>query len=171
MNTPRPAARVNRAEGADAASRRAPERARKLASQLDGLFAHDAALAERLNAAQQRLHAANDRLWRGLHPDGLRAVYDEDPAVVEVACAGHRSEVLGAADSLAAVQQVHWSIGRAFTDYQTAAEQRRRLAAETGEVIRQFVDSLVAAGWREEQARNANVHELAHEQPATPRRN
>ena len=78
--------------------------------------------------------------------------------------------MLGARDPLAAIQQVHWRIHRAFIDYQTAAEERRQLAADTGELVRQFVDSLIAAGWSEEQARNANVHELAMNKPAIPRR-
>jgi len=78
-----------------------------------------------------------------------------------VAFAENRSEVLGAPDPLAAVQQVHWSIRTAFIDYQAAAEERRQLAAETGERIRQLIDALVAAGWTEEQAREANVHQLA----------
>lgn len=148
-----------------------PDRARTLAAQLDALFAQDAALARRLNTAQQRLQAANDQLWWGLHPDGLAAVYGEHPAAIDVAFAEHRSEVLGAADPLAAIQRVHWSIAGAFTAYQTAAEERRQLAADIGELIRQLVDALLAAGWSEQQARNANVHELASQQSNTIRRN
>ncbi len=142
-------------------SRRVPDLVRKLAAQLGVLFARDHTLARRLNAAQTRLQSANDRLWWGLHPDGLAAVYGESPAAVEVAFAEHRSEVLGASDPLAAVQQVHWQVRSAFRDYQTAAEERRQLAAEIGELIRQLVDALVTVGWTEEQARNANVNELA----------
>ena len=152
-------------------SRPVPALARTLAAVLDSLFGQDAALARRLNGAQHRLQDANDRLWRGLHPDGLAAVYGEDPTAVDVAFAEHRSEVLGTPGPLAAVQQVHWRIRRAFIDYQSAAEQRRHLATEIGEVIRQFVDVLVAAGWSEQQARNANVHELALHRPETRRRN
>jgi hypothetical protein len=62
------------------------------------------------------------------------------------------------------VQQVHWTIHRAFHDYQTACEERRQLAADVGELTREFVDALAAAGWTEDQARNADVNELA----ATP---
>jgi hypothetical protein len=60
---------------------------------------------------------------------------------------------------------------KAFIEYQAAAERRRQLAAEVGETIRQFVDQLLAAGWSEEQARDANVHELAApaEEPTTKR--
>ena len=73
-------------------------RARALAAQLEREFARDAELAKGLCDAQERLAHANDRLWWGIHPDGLVAVYDEDPAVVEVAFAENRSELLGAAD-------------------------------------------------------------------------
>ncbi len=62
---------------------------------------------------------------------------------------------------LGVLGQAGWRIDRAFHDYQFASEERRQLAAEIGEVIRRFVDVLVAAGWSEEQARAANVHELA----------
>jgi hypothetical protein len=148
-----------------------PDLARRLAAQLDAQFGQDAALAGRLNAAQWRLNRANDRLWSGLQPDGLAAVYGEDPAAVDVAFAEHRSEVLGARDPFAAVQEVHWQIHRAFITYQTVAEDRRQLAADIGELIRQFVDALVAVGWSEEQARNTNVRELASNRQATQERN
>jgi hypothetical protein len=145
--------------------------ARVLAARLECQFGRDAELTRRLADAQARLMRANDRLWWGLHPDGLAAVYGEDPAVVDMAFAENRSEVLGDPDPFAAVQQVHWSIRKAFVDYQSAAEQRRQLAAEVGETIRRFVEALMAAGWTEDQARNANVHELAatSERPTTKR--
>jgi hypothetical protein len=138
------------------------ESARELAAQIEHRFAQDAELAKRLVDAQERLARANDRLWWGLHPDGVAAVYGEHPAAVDAAFAENRSEVLASAHPLAAVQQVHWSIHRAFIDYQTAAEERRALAADTGESIRGYVDALVAAGWTEQQARNADVHQFAH---------
>lgn len=50
---------------------------------------------------------------------------------------------------------------KAHCDYQQVAEDRRRFAATIGETIRAFVDELVAAGWSEHEARNANVHDLA----------
>ena len=101
-----------------------PDAARTQAATLGVLFAQDAALASRLNAAQQRLQGANDRLWWGLRPDGFVAVYGEDPAAVDVAVDEHRSEVLGAPDPLTAVQHVHWQIHLAFIAYQAAAEER-----------------------------------------------
>lgn len=88
-------------------------------------------------------------------------MYGEHPAAVEIAFAENRSEVLGAPDPLAAIQQVHWTVRQAFVDYQSVAEERRQLAADVAELIRELVAELVAVGWSEEQARNANVHELA----------
>jgi hypothetical protein len=123
-----------------------PKAARALAAQLERQFGRDAELARRLADAQRRLARGNDRLWWGLHPDGLAAVYEEHPAPVDVAFAANRSEVLGAANPLAAIQDAHRRIHSAFIDYQTAAEERRQLAAEAGELIRQFVDELLAAG-------------------------
>ena len=148
-------------------SRPVPDPARKLAAQLAALFAQDAALARRLNAAHKRLQSANHRLWWRLHPHGLAVVYGENPAAVDVAFAEHRSEVLGAPDPLAAIHHVHRSIAGAFIAYQTAAEERRQLAAKIGELIRQLVDALVAAGRTEKEARNANAHELAITRPTT----
>jgi hypothetical protein len=142
-------------------SRAVSEVARDLAARLEQRFGQDAELAKRMADAQEQLARANDRLWWGLHPEGLAAIYGEHPAAVEVAFAENRSEVLGAPDPLVAAQQVHWRIDRAFIDCQAAAEERRQLAADIGEVIRRFIDALVAAGWSEEHARNANVHELA----------
>jgi hypothetical protein len=138
-----------------------PEAARVLAAQLERQFGKDTELARQLAEAQDRLTRANERLWSGLHPDGLAAVYGEHPAAIEAAVARARSEALQAPDPLAAVEHVRWSIHSAFADYQTAAESRRQLAADTGEMICQLVDTLVATGWTEEQARNADVHQLA----------
>jgi hypothetical protein len=139
------------------------EPARQLAAELERLFAGDAEIAKRLNDAHGRLTAANERLWSGLHPDGLSAVYGSHPQFETLkleAALNSRSDVLESADALGQLQDVHWQIHRAHADYQEAAEDRRQLAAEIGEVIRAFVDELVDAGWSEDEARNANVREL-----------
>jgi hypothetical protein len=159
------------AESGRAMTSTVPDAARELAARLERQFGKDAELTKRLADVQQRLTRANDQLWCGIHPDGLATVYGEHPAAVEIASTCNRSAVLDAPDPLAAVQQVHWAIRSALIDYRTAAEERRQLAAHTGELIRQFLDALVAAGWTEKQARNANVHELAQQAPATPGRN
>jgi hypothetical protein len=158
-------------ESEQSMNRPVPDAARELAAQLDAMFAHDSAVARRLSDTQHLLQAANDRLWRGLHPDGLAAVYCEYPAAVDVAFAEHRSEVLGAPDPVAAIQQVHWRIHRAFSAYQSVAEERRQLAADVGELIRQFIDALTAAGWSEQEARNTDIHEIAIKKSAAHRRN
>ena len=56
---------------------------------------------------------------------------------------------------------VHWRIHRAICNYQHAAEQRRQLAVDVGELAARLTDLLTAAGWSIEQARAANVHHLA----------
>jgi hypothetical protein len=62
---------------------------------------------------------------------------------------------------LETLQQVHWQIDRAFCAYQDACEQRRQLAVEVGECSQQLTDALFAAGWSTQEARQANVHQLA----------
>jgi hypothetical protein len=142
-------------------SRSVPDRARTLAAELALRFAQDTQLAIRLNDAHQRLRRANERLWWGVHPDGMAVVYGEHPAAVEVAVWENQSQTLGARDPLQALQQAHWQIHRAHCDYQNVAEDRRRLAARIGEIMGAFVDELVAAGWSEREARETSVHDLA----------
>jgi hypothetical protein len=142
-------------------SRSVPDRARTLAAALALRFAQDTHLATQLNNAHQRLQRANERLWSGLHPDGIAAIYHERPNAVNVASARNRSKVLGAPNPLQAVQRIHWQIHRAHCDYQNVAEDRRRPAASIGEIVGAFVDELVAADWSEREARNAKISELA----------
>ena len=142
-------------------SRPIPERTRQLAAEQERRFAHDAELATELNDAQRRLRGANDRLWSGLHPDGIAAVYGEHPAAIESAAAHNRSEILDARDPLWEAQRAHWTIHHALIAYQDAAERRRQLAAEVGELVGELIASLVAAGWSEHDAREACVHDLA----------
>jgi hypothetical protein len=150
--------------------RAVPETARRLAGELAEAFGQDQALAERQAEAQHRCQAANERLWSGVHPDALGVVY------ANAAGAAGSSEVVGAlrvafdgglpaaevqAAGLAVLQQVHWALHRAFCDYQTLCEDRRHLAAEIGELAAGMVAALVAAGWNETEARQADVHQLA----------
>jgi hypothetical protein len=157
-------------------NRAVPAAARQLALQLQDAFAQDQQLARQLNDAQQRLQSANARLWSGLHPDALALLYDDTRAIGIDAPGAIRSEVAAVmidalragadeqqleATVLAPVQEIHWTIHGAFTNYQTVSERRRQFAADTGELIGRFTDALVAAGWSEEEARNANVDELS----------
>jgi hypothetical protein len=126
-----------------------------------------------LNDAQRRLRYANDQLWSGLHPDALGLHYDDvHPAPVgqaESAIARRIFDALGAGGGrraaetavLGALQRAHWTIRRAFVDYQLACEERRRLAVDVGELSQQLIEELSAAGWPVDAARSADVHELA----------
>jgi len=130
-----------------------PEVAQRLAGELADAFATDRGLAEQLTAARHRLQAANGRLWSGLHPDALGLVYDGaavaqgSSAVAEgvgdaVRSGGATSEI--EASVLSELQGVHWTIHRAFC-----------------ELIAAFVSELIAAGWSEDEARQADVHQFA----------
>jgi len=149
------------------------EAARQLASRLADAIETDRGLAEQQNDCQDRLRAGNGQLWSGLHPDALGLLYDDTAAVgvyqgssvitgrmIDALHAGLPAAEVEAA-VLPGLQEAHWTIHRAFSDYQSISEDRRHLAAEIGELIAQFVSELVAAGWTEEQARQADVHQLA----------
>jgi hypothetical protein len=155
-----------------------PETARQLAGQLADAFEQDRGLAEQQNACQDRLRAANGQLWAGLHPDALGLLYDDTAAVgvregssqvtgrmLDALAAGLPAAEVEAA-VLPGLQQAHWAIHRAFCDYQNISEDRRHLAAEIGELIAALIAALVAAGWSEQTARTADVHQLATSAPA-----
>jgi hypothetical protein len=152
------------------------DEAQELAYALAGLLARDNQIVARLNDAQSRIRAANSGLWSGLHPDALALLYDEEDAVAIAANGRLRSEVNAAmidqlhrgadehqleAAVLAVVHEIHWTIHRAFVDYQSAAEERRQLAVEVGELAQRLTDTLTATGWAETEARNANLNQLA----------
>jgi len=56
---------------------------------------------------------------------------------------------------------VHEQVRRAFCAYQQASEERRQLAVDVGELSAWLTDALCAAGYSPQQARSANVHEVA----------
>jgi hypothetical protein len=147
-----------------------PVRARELAARLAALFVADSQLAVALNDAQLRLLGANDRLWSGLHPDvlGLACGDVRRLASGKGAIAERMVDAPGGGDGpeveaamLGALEQVHWTIGRAFIDYQRAYEERRRLAVDVGELSQQLIEVLCTAGWSGDAARTADVHALA----------
>lgn len=150
-----------------------PEAAGQLAGRLVDAFETDRGLAEQQNACQDRLRAANGQLWTGLHPNALGLLYDDTAAVGvyegSSVITGRMIDALHAdlpaaeveAAVLPGLQEAHWAIHRAFCDYQAVSEDRRHLAGEIGELIAGLVAELVAAGWSEDQARNADVQQLA----------
>jgi hypothetical protein len=157
----------DRATSAGSARRPVPVGARELAARLAALFERDVAIVGRLNDAQHRLLGANERLWSGLSPDAFGLIHDGSAPAGEsqiaqlMSDAGRAGGPEASAGVLAALQQVHWSVRRAFHEYQSACEERRQLAVEVGELSRQLTEVLCAAGWSQEEARNADVHELA----------
>jgi hypothetical protein len=95
----------------------------------------------------------------------LAVLFEADQQIV-IRLAGAHHRLAGANDQLraaAAVDRfaVHEQIHLAFCAYQQASEQRRQLAVDVGELSQQLADVLTAAGHSPQQARSANVHELA----------
>ena len=143
-----------------------PARARELAARLSALFDRDVEIVERLNDAQRRLREANERLWSGLAPEAFGLIYNgQVPAghsqIAKLAEGAPSGGPAGQTAVLCALQDAHWAITRAFIDYQSASEERRQLAVDVGELSQQLTDVLCASGWSAQQARSANVHELA----------
>jgi hypothetical protein len=148
-----------------------PAHARELAARLSALFDKDSGIAARLNGAQRRLRHANDRLWSGLASDAFGLIYDG------AAPAGHSqlAELIRATAGgpgsgvavLAALQEIHWQVHRAFCEYQSACEERRQLAVEVGELAVALTDALCAAGFSKQDAQRADVHQLAQAWPAS----
>jgi hypothetical protein len=151
---------------AEGNGRQAPAQARRLAGRLSVLFEQDSLIVGRQNDAQRRLAQANERLWSGLHPEAFGLIYDgaapashsQIAALIDASPGGRPASQTAV---LRALQEAHWAIGRAFHAYQNASEERRQLAADVGELTREFVGALTQAGWTEDQARNADVHQLA----------
>jgi hypothetical protein len=108
-----------------------PAQARQLAARLSALFDRDVEIVKRLSDAHHRLANANQQLDARAAPDTLR------------------------------LPDLHSQIQRSFCTYQNAAEQRRQLAIDVGEIAQQLTDALTAAGWTAQQARRVNVHQLA----------
>ena len=144
-----------------------PARACDLAARLSALFERDVEIVRRLNDAQSRLLDANEQLWSGLAPDAFGLVYDGAVPAGQSQIAKLMSDArsAGAPDTDAAVlealQRIHWAIHRAFCAYQSACEERRQLAVDVGELSQQLTEVLCAAGFSADDARNADVHELA----------
>lgn len=158
---------ISASPAAPAGRGQCPARGRELAACLSALFERDVEIVERLNDAKRRLHDANERLWSGLSPDAFGLVYDGVAAAgtSEIAALMRDTGSAGGPEAGTAVnqalQQIHWTVRRAFHAYEGACEERRRLAVEVGELSQQLTEVLCAAGWSADDARDANVHVLA----------
>ena len=140
-----------------------PALARELAARLSALFERDVEIVKRLSDAQRRVREANERLYSGLSPDAFGLLYDGiGPAgssqIAAVMMDGARDRESAV---LAALQEIHWAIHRGFCEYRSACEERRQLAVDVGEITAKFIEVLCGAGFSEDEARKANVHELA----------
>ena len=141
-----------------------PAHARQLAAQLSALFGRDMEIVKQLNDAHHRLAQANEQLYSGLAPDAFGLINDSAAAAIPTSLIATPTCDHGPAAerrTLDALQRAHWQIHRAFCVCQNASEQRRQLAVEVGEYSQQLIDALCAAGWSAQQARQANVHQLA----------
>ena len=140
-----------------------PALARELAARLSALFERDVEIVERLNDAQRRVREANERLWSGLSPDAFGLIYDgigpAGSSQIAALIMDHARDAETAV--VGALGQIHWSIHRGFCEYQSACEERRQLAVDVGEITAKFIEVLCGAGFSEDDARAANVHELA----------
>ncbi|MDQ6774684.1 MAG: hypothetical protein M3071_00345 [Actinomycetota bacterium] len=142
----------------------APAPARELAARLSALFERDVEIIERLNDAHHRLANANERLYPGLAPDAFGLLHGAAAAAITtspIVALIHDGGAAAYSQVIEELQQIRWEIHRAFCAYQHASEQRRQLAVDVGEYSQQLTQALRAAGWSPQEAREANVHELA----------
>jgi hypothetical protein len=150
---------------AHTSDRAVPAHARELAARLSALFERDVEIVKRLGDAQRRLASANERLYSGLALDAFGLLYDGAAATAigtsPIAALIRDGGAAANSHVLEALQQVRWTIHRAFCAHQHACEQRRQLAIEVGECSQQLTAALCAAGWDAHEAQQANVHELA----------
>jgi hypothetical protein len=97
--------------------------------------------------------------------DLLAALFERDRQLADAMNVAQR-RLLGAAEQIKVVtaggagRDLADTVRRAFMDYQHAAEDRRALGADVGEAVMRLVDAMTAAGFTEEQARNADVWAL-----------
>ena len=127
--------------------------AREAAARLAGLFERDQRLVVEFNRAQDRLLKANGWLTEGLSAEALQEIYG--PGGPGLGLSGFQPRVL---------EDPHPR--EAFYDYRRVADERRVLGVDVGEATAMLVDALVAAGWSEQQGRDAGVLELSREEQA-----
>jgi hypothetical protein len=97
--------------------------------------------------------------------DLLATLFEHDRKLADAMNVARR-RLLGAAEQIKAVtagsagRDLADTVRGAFVDYQHAAEERRGLGADVGEAVVRLVDAMTAAGYSEQQARNADVWAL-----------
>ena len=138
--------------------------ARQAAARLAGLFERDQRLVVEFNRGQDRLLKANGWLTEGLSAEALQEIYG--PGGPGLGLSGFQPRVLEDPHPREALERVGRRIREAFYEYQCVADERRVLGVDVGEATAVLVDALVAAGWSEQQVRDAGVLELSREEQA-----
>ena len=130
------------------------------------LAERDERLVAELNHAQDRLLNTCASLTAGLSPEALREIYG--PSGADLGLSGRKPPTLDDPHPHEALERASQHIREAFDDDQRLADERRVLGVDVGEANALLVDALVAAGWIE-QARAADVMELARDEPGPTR--
>jgi hypothetical protein len=97
--------------------------------------------------------------------DVLAALFERDRRLAEEMNVA-QGRLLGAVEQVRAVtaggagRELAETVRGAFVAYQFAAEERRGLGADVGEAVVRLVDAMTAAGYSEQQARDADVWAL-----------
>lgn len=143
----------------DPTTRPAPPGTQQIGSDLRALFTQDQALAVALNDALDRHRGAIDQLTTGLSAEALRNIYG--PAGPDLGLSGRKPAVLLADSPVSALEDVARDARTALYDYMRISDDRRVLAVDVGELTARLVQVLTAAGLSEQQARHANVDQLA----------
>jgi hypothetical protein len=138
--------------------------ARRAAVRVAEAFARDQRLVVELNRAQERLLEANGWLTEGLSAEALQEFFG--PGGPGLGLSGFQPRVLEDPHPREALERVGRRIREAFYEYWCVADERRVLGVDVGEATAMLVDALVAAGWSEQQARDAGVLELSREEQA-----
>jgi hypothetical protein len=137
--------------------------ARQAAARLAEAFEPDQRLVVEFNRVQDRLLKVNGWLSEGL-AEALHEFYG--PGGPGLGLSGFQPRVLEDPRPREALERVGRRIRDAFYEYQRVADERRTLGVDVGEATAMLVDALVAAGWSEQQVRDAGVLELSREEQA-----
>ena len=149
--------------------------ARQIAAQLSTLFEHDIEIASGSTTPTVACTSANEQLCSGLAPDAFGLIHDGDRGDSDRHQPDRRAASATAGpmptpDARGSATDPLADPSRASAPTNTPAEQRRQLAIDVGELSQQLTQALCAAGWSADQARHANVHQLARPESSTAAR-
>ncbi len=136
-----------------------PGAACRIAGRLAEFFERDQALVVALNDAHKRIVDATSLLTAGLPAGALQEIYG--PGGPDAALSGQRPAVLAGDQPVAELEKAAAAIRHALHDYQETADSRRQLAFDVGEANAQLITAMTAAGFSEDEARDADIQSLA----------